>query len=368
MKKLLVLAGDGIGPDVTAEALRVVDWFAGHRGLEVDVAEGLFGGASFDRHGVFITDETMAAARGVDAILCGAEGGPQWDDVKSGRTPEERGGLSRLRRDLDLFANLRPVKPFAALAGASTLKPEVINGVDMVIVRELTAGIYFGAPRGIETRADGSRRGVDTQSYTTDEIVRVARAAFELARVRRRRVCSVDKANVMESGILWRDEVSRLHAADYPEVELSHMYADNCAMQLVRAPAQFDVIVTDNLFGDILSDGAAMITGSLGMLPSASLGAPGGPALYEPVHGSAPDIAGQGLANPLGAILSVAMMLRLSFERPDDADLVEGAVARALDTGARTADVAEPGTPPVSTRAMGDAVIAALGPDTPRVD
>ncbi len=368
MKKLLVLAGDGIGPEVTGEARRVIEWFATRRGLAVDVAEGLFGGASFDRHGVFITEQTMAAAREAGAILCGAEGGPEWDDAKSGRAPEERGGLARLRRELDLYANLRPIKPFAALADASTLKAHVIDGVDMVIVRELTAGIYFGTPRGIERLADGTRRGVDTQVYTTDEIARVARAAFELARTRRGRVCSVDKANVMESGVLWRDEVSRLHAADHPDIELSHLYADNCAMQLVRDPAQFDVIVTDNLFGDILSDAAAMITGSLGMLPSASLGAPGGPALYEPVHGSAPDIAGKGVANPLGAILSVAMMLRLSFDRADDAALLEAAVARALNAGARTADIAAPGSTPVSTREMGDAVLAALGSDTARPD
>ncbi len=360
MKEILVLAGDGIGPEVSGEALRVIDWFATHRRLDIEISEALFGGASFDRHGVFITEATMAAARDADAILCGAEGGPQWDDAVPDGTPEEKSGLARLRRALDLYANLRPVKPFAALADASTLKAHVIDGVDMVIVRELTAGIYFGEPRGIETLADGTRRGIDTQAYTTDEIVRVARAAFELARTRRGRVCSVDKANVMASGVLWRDEVIRLHAADYPDIELSHMYADNCAMQLVRDPAQFDVIVTDNLFGDILSDAAAMITGSLGMLPSASLGVSGGPALYEPVHGSAPDIAGQGIANPLGAILSVALMLRLSFDRPDDADTLERAVGTVLDQGARTADIAAPGSTPVSTKEMGEAVLDAL--------
>ena len=363
-KTLLVLAGDGIGPEVIAEALRVLDWFADRRGLELSVTEDLMGGCSYDRHGAFLSDQVMAAARQADAVLVGAEGGPRWDNLDIAGGPEAKSGLSRLRRELDLYANLRPIRPFPALAGASTLRPEITQGVDFIIVRELTSGIYFGEPRGIEDLGGGVRRGVDTQAYTTPEIERVARAAFDLARGRRRRLCSVDKANVMESGVLWRDTVSRLGAADYPDVELSHLYADNCAMQLVRAPAQFDVVVTDNLFGDILSDGAAMITGSLGMLPSASLGATDDsgrrPALFEPVHGTAPDIAGQGLANPLAAILSVAMMLRHGLECADDAELLERAVETALDGGIRTKDIATAGDVVVSTKAMGDAVLAAL--------
>ena len=367
-KALLVLAGDGIGPEVTAEALRVLDWFAVRRGLALDIGEDLVGGDCYERHGVFLTDAAVARARAADAVLFGAEGGSRWDTPDLEGAPEDKSGLVRLRRELDLFANLRPVKPFPALADASTLKPAVIAGVDLIIVRELTGGIYFGEPRGIEDLGDGVRRGVDTQVYTSPEIERVARAAFELARARRAKLCSVDKANVMESGILWRDVVTRLGAEDYADVALDHLYADNCAMQLVRDPAQFDVLVTDNLFGDILSDGAAMIAGSLGMLPSASLGAPDETgrrlALYEPVHGSAPDIAGRGVANPLAAILSVALMLRHSFAREADATLLEQAVGAALDGGARTADIAGPGGAPgntiVSTREMGDAVLAAL--------
>ena len=367
-KTLLVLAGDGIGPEVTAEALRVLDWFAARRGLALDISEDLVGGDCYERHGVFITDAAMARARAADAVLFGAEGGSRWDTPDLEGAPENKSGLTRLRRELDLFANLRPVKPFPALADASTLKPAVIAGVDLVIVRELTGGIYFGEPRGIEDLGDGVRRGVDTQVYTSPEIERVARAAFELARARRAKLCSVDKANVMESGILWRDVVTQLGAEDYADVALDHLYADNCAMQLVRDPAQFDVLVTDNLFGDILSDGAAMIAGSLGMLPSASLGAADETgrrlALYEPVHGSAPDIAGRGVANPLAAILSVALMLRHSFGRDGDAELLEQAVANALAGGARTADIAGPGGAPgntvITTREMGDAVLAAL--------
>ena len=363
-KTLLVLAGDGIGPEFVAEALRVLEWLQDRRGLALDISQDLMGGCSYDRHGAFLTDQVMTAARQADVVLVGAEGGPRWDNLDVPGGPEAKSGLSRLRRELDLFANLRPIRPFPALAGASTLRPDVISGVDFIIVRELTSGIYFGEPRGIEDLGGGVRRGVDTQVYTTPEIERVARAAFDLARGRRRRLCSVDKANVMESGVLWRDTVSRLGAEDYADVDLSHLYADNCAMQLVRAPAQFDVVVADNLFGDILSDGAAMITGSLGMLPSASLGAADHcgrrHALFEPVHGTAPDIAGQGIANPLAAILSIAMMLRHGLERGDDADLIERAVAAALDGGVRTADIATPGDPVVSTKEMGDAVLASL--------
>ncbi len=362
--RLLVLPGDGIGPEVTREARRVLDWFIANRGLDIEIEEGLIGGASHDRHGSFLTEETKARARVADALLIGAEGGPKWAHIRAGSGPESRGGLIRLRRELEVYANLRPIRAFDALAGDSPLKAEVIRGVDLVIVRELTGGVYFGEPRGIEELPDGTRRGVDTQVYTTPEIERVARAAFELARGRAGRLHSVDKANVMRSGLLWREEVGRVHQADYAEVRLENMLADNCAMQLVRNPRQFDVIVTDNLFGDLLSDGAAMIAGSLGMLPSASLGAPDTDgrrkAIYEPVHGSAPDIAGTDAANPLGAILSVAMMLRHSLDRGADAGLLEAAVEAALAGGLRTADIAAPGAPSVTTGAMGDAVLAAL--------
>src|SRR5882724_2095689 len=326
-KQLLILAGDGIGPEVMRQVERVADWFSRRRALTFDLAHGLVGGCAIDKHGVPLTDETMAAAMRADAVLLGAVGGAKWDALPFAVKPER--GLLRLRKEMELFANLRPALVFEALADASSLKPELVRGLDLLIVRELTGGIYFGQPRGIETLPDGSRRGINTQVYTTSEIIRVARVAFELARQRRRKVCSVEKANVMESGVLWREEVSKLHATEYKDVELSHMYADNCAMQLVRQPKQFDVIVTDNLFGDLLSDCAAMLTGSLGMLPSASLGAPDATgrrrALYEPVHGSAPDIAGKDLANPLAELLSFAMLLRYSFDMVEDADLIETA-------------------------------------------
>jgi 3-isopropylmalate dehydrogenase len=295
-------------------------------------------------------------------VLLGAVGGPKWDSLPFEQKPER--GLLRLRKDMELFANLRPALVFDALAEASSLKPDLVRGLDLMIVRELTGGVYFGQPRGIETLPDGTRRGVNTQVYTTAEIHRVARVALELARRRRNKLCSVEKANVMESGVLWREEVTKLHAAEYRDVELSHMYADNCAMQLVRLPKQFDVIVTDNLFGDLLSDCAAMLTGSLGMLPSASLGSPDAAgrrrALYEPVHGSAPDIAGKDLANPLATLLSLAMMLRYSFDLPDDAQLIERAVEAVLAQGIRTGDIATPGTTTVSTSGMGDAVLQQL--------
>jgi 3-isopropylmalate dehydrogenase len=303
-------------------------------------------------------DKAMAA----DAVLLGAVGGPKWDDLPFEKKPER--GLLRLRKDMALYANLRPAICFEALKDASSLKPEVVSGLDIMIVRELTGGVYFGTPRGIEELPDGTRRGVNTQVYTTPEIHRVARVAFELARKRGNKVCSVEKANVMEAGVLWRQEVQKLHDAEYKDVDLSHMYADNCAMQLVRNPKQFDVIVTDNLFGDMLSDEASMLTGSLGMLPSASLGDPDASgrrrALYEPVHGSAPDIAGKGIANPLACILSYAMMLRYSFDLADDATLVEQAVQNVLDAGKRTADIAAPGATALSTAQMGDAVLAEL--------
>jgi 3-isopropylmalate dehydrogenase len=361
-KKLLVLAGDGIGPEVMGEVERVADWLGRKRAVSFDLEHGLVGGSSYDRHGTPLTDETMADAMAADAVLLGAVGGPKWDGLPFEKKPER--GLLRLRKEMELFANLRPALVFEALADASSLKPELVRGLDLLIVRELTGGVYFGQPRGIETLPDGSRRGINTQVYTDAEIRRVARVAFDLARLRGRKLCSVEKANVMESGVLWREEVQKLHDSDYPDVALSHMYADNCAMQLVRQPKQFDVIVTDNLFGDLLSDCAAMLTGSLGMLPSASLGAADATgrrrALYEPVHGSAPDIAGRSLANPLATILSFGMMLRYSFELGAEADLLENAVRQVLADGVRTADIVTPGLQPVSTKAMGDAVLRAL--------
>jgi 3-isopropylmalate dehydrogenase len=359
---LLILPGDGIGPEVMRQVRRIIDWLADARGIEFAITEGLVGGAAIDRHGVPVTDETMAAAQSADAVLLGAVGGPKWDTVDFAVRPEA--GLLRLRKDLGLFANLRPAIVFPALAGASPLKPEVVEGLDIMIVRELTGGVYFGEPRGIETLPDGQRRGINTQVYTTSEIRRVATVAFDLARKRQNRLCSVEKANVMESGRLWREEVTALHEEAYADVALSHMYADNCAMQLVRNPKQFDTIVTDNLFGDMLSDEAAMLTGSLGMLPSASLGAVDAQgkrkALYEPVHGSAPDIAGKDLANPIATLLSFAMMLRYSFDRGEDADLIERAIENVLAGGIRTADIMARGMARVSTGVMGDSILREL--------
>jgi 3-isopropylmalate dehydrogenase len=362
-KKLLVLPGDGIGPEVMGEVYRVIDWFGAKRRISFDVEEGLVGGAAYEKDGIPLTDATMAKALGVDAVLFGAVGGPKWEALPFALRPER--GLLRLRKEMELFANLRPAMVFDALADASSLKRELVAGLDIMILRELTGGIYFGEPRGIETLPDGTRRGVNTQVYTTPEIIRVARVAFELARKRNNRVMSVEKANVMESGELWREEVQKLHDAEYSDVELSHMYADNCAMQLVRNPKQFDVIVTDNLFGDILSDCAAMLTGSLGMLPSASLGAADSSgrrkALYEPVHGSAPDITGKGIANPLACLLSFSMMLRYSFDMAEDADLLDRAVERLLGRGVRTADIVEKGLKASTTSEMGQALVKELG-------
>ena len=361
-KTLLILPGDGIGIEVMRQVRRVVDWFDKRRAVHFDIREGLVGGASIDVHGTPITDATMEQAMNADAVLMGAVGGPKWDSLPFDRKPER--GLLRIRKDMELFANLRPAMVFAPLVDASSLKPDLVRGLDILIVRELTGGVYFGTPRGIETLPDGTRRGVNTQVYTTPEIQRVARVAFDLARLRGRKVCSVEKANVMESGLLWREEVQKLHDAEYPDVELTHMYADNCAMQLVRQPKQFDVIVTDNLFGDLLSDCAAMLTGSLGMLPSASLGAADAAgrrrALYEPVHGSAPDIAGKDIANPLATVLSFAMLLRYSFGLTEDANLIEKAVEKVLAAGIRTPDIATPGTIKVSTTGMGDALLRQL--------
>ena len=358
---LLILAGDGIGPEVMAQVQRIIGWFGDKRGLKFDVSEDLVGGAAYDKHGVPLHDDTMAKAQEVDAVLLGAVGGPKYDDLDFSVKPER--GLLRLRKEMDLFANLRPAQCFDALADFSSLKTDIVSGLDIMIVRELTSGVYFGEPRGIFEEGN-ERVGINTQRYTESEIERGARAAFELAMKRDKRLCSMEKANVMESGILWRDVVTEV-SKDYPEVELSHMYADNGAMQLVRAPKQFDVIYTDNLFGDILSDCAAMLTGSLGMLPSASLGAPmenGRPkALYEPVHGSAPDIAGEGKANPCACVLSFAMALRYSFNEGGEADRLEAAVEKVLADGVRTGDLmqADGGTP-VSTSEMGDALLAAL--------
>jgi 3-isopropylmalate dehydrogenase len=358
---ILLLPGDGIGPEVMREVRRVLDWFARTRGLEFHIDEDLVGGVAIDTHGVPLTDAALAKAQAADAVLLGAVGGPKWAELPFENQPER--GLLRLRKDLGLFANLRPALVFDALVEASSLKPELVRGLDLMIVRELTGGVYFGEPRGITELANGERRGLNTQVYDTHEIVRIGRVAFELAQKRHHKLCSVEKANVMESGVLWREEMTKL-AADYPEVELSHMYADNCAMQLVRQPKQFDVVVTDNLFGDLLSDCAAMLTGSLGMLPSASLGAADAEgrrkALYEPVHGSAPDIAGKGLANPLAMILSVAMMLRYSFDEPEEAELLETAVQRVLATGKRTRDLMGPATTEVTTAEMGEALIYEL--------
>ncbi|MFY2823322.1 3-isopropylmalate dehydrogenase [Ruegeria sp. MALMAid1280] len=358
---LLILPGDGIGPEVMAEVRRVIDWFGANRGLEFDVSEDLVGGAAYDAHGKPLSDETMAKAQEVDAVLLGAVGGPKYDDLDFSVKPER--GLLRLRKEMDLYSNLRPAQCFDALADFSSLKKDIVAGLDIMIVRELTSGVYFGEPRGIFEEGN-ERVGVNTQRYTESEIERAARSAFELAMRRNKKLCSMEKANVMEAGILWREVVDRV-AQDYPEVEVTHMYADNGAMQLVRAPKQFDVIVTDNLFGDILSDCAAMLTGSLGMLPSASLGAPmanGRPkAMYEPVHGSAPDIAGEGKANPIACILSFAMALRYSFDQGAEADRLEAAIEKVLADGVRTGDLlAEEGVDPVSTTEMGDAILAAL--------
>ncbi|MBO6884856.1 MAG: 3-isopropylmalate dehydrogenase [Marivita sp.] len=359
---LLILPGDGIGPEVMAEVRKVIDWYGAKRDLTFDVSEDLVGGAAYDKHGTPLHDDTMAKAQEVDAVLLGAVGGPKYDNLDFSVKPER--GLLRLRKEMDLFANLRPAQCFDALADFSSLKKDVVAGLDIMIVRELTSGIYFGEPRGIFEEGN-ERVGINTQRYTESEIDRVARSAFELARRRNNKVCSMEKANVMESGILWREVVQKVHDEDYPDVELSHMYADAGAMQLCRWPKQFDVIVTDNLFGDLLSDAAAMLTGSLGMLPSASLGSPmanGRPkALYEPVHGSAPDIAGQGKANPIACILSFAMALRYSFDQGEEAARLEAAIETVLANGARTADLMGPeGGSPMSTTEMGDAIIAAL--------
>jgi len=362
MIRVAVVGGEGIGPEVTAQSHRVLNWFAAKRGVPMILREAQYGIIPYLSTGKVLPQDTVEAMAEADAILWGATGGPETKEVPA--AARKAGSLLSLRGKYDLYANLRPIFAHPALAGAAPLKASVLRDVDFVIIRELTSGIYFGEPRGIETLADGQRRGFNTEQYTTNQVRRVARAAFELARTRTGRVCSVDKANVLETSVLWREEVIALHAAEFSDVELSHLYVDNAAMQIVRQPSQFDVMVTGNIFGDILSDCAAMASGSLGMLPSASLGPVDRhgrrKALYEPVHGSAPDIAGKGVANPLGSILSVAMMLRMTFDRPDDADLLEKAVGTVLAGGARTADIAEPGAKTLSTEQMGDAVLNAL--------
>ena len=362
-RKLLVLPGDGIGPEVVGQTLRAVDWLAKNRSASFDLQEAPVGGASWDRHGTPLTDETLADAMAADAVLFGSVGGPRYDDLPFERKPER--GLLRLRKEMDLFANLRPAIVFGPMAGASSLRPELVEGLDILILRELTGGIYFAEPRGIEDLPDGTRKGYDTNLYTTPEIERIGRVAMDLARKRRGKVTSVEKANVMMSGVLWRETMAALFAAEGGGLETEHMYADNCAMQLVRDPRQFDVIVTDNLFGDMLSDCAAMLTGSLGMLPSASLGAADPDtgkrhALYEPVHGSAPDIAGKGIANPIAELLSFSMALRYSFDMGADADAIDAAIGRTLAGGARTADIAQDGMETVSTSGMMDAILAEL--------
>ncbi len=357
MSKLIaVLPGDGIGPEITAEAVKVLEALKANHGLAIEMETATIGGAGYDQHGHPLPPETLDLARKADAILLGAVGGYKWESLDISVRPEK--GLLGLRAELKLFSNLRPAILYPQLADASTLKPEVVSGLDLMIVRELTGGIYFGKPRGIRLLDNGERQGYNTLVYAESEIERIARSAFDIAMKRDKRLCSVDKANVLECTELWREVVERV-AKEYPQVELSHLYVDNAAMQLVRAPKQFDVMVTTNMFGDILSDCAAMLTGSIGMLPSASLDAKG-KGMYEPIHGSAPDIAGQNIANPLATILSVAMMLRYSLGKEALADKIEAAVNRALDADYRTGDIYTDGMKRVSTSEMGDAIVANL--------
>jgi 3-isopropylmalate dehydrogenase len=357
-KKILILPGDGIGPEIVTEAVKVLAHLRDEGGLEIEMHEALVGGAAIDATGVSLPDTTLQEAQEADSVLLGAVGGPKWDSLPIEIRPEKM-ALLGLRKGLGLFANLRPAILYPQLVDASSLKPELVSGLDILIVRELTGGIYFGQPRGVSTREDGERVGVNTLIYGESEIRRICKVAFDIARKRNRCVCSVDKANVLESTELWR-EVATEVGAGFPDVTLSHMYVDNAAMQLVRAPKQFDVLVTTNMFGDILSDAAAMLTGSIGMLPSASLNE-SGQGMYEPIHGSAPDIAGKGIANPLATILSVAMMLRYSLNEPAAADRIEWAVSAVLDKGLRTADIVSRGMRQIGTAEMGDAVMEAMG-------
>ena len=361
-RKILLLPGDGIGPEVMSEVKKIIEWFNNNKSLDFELDEDLVGGSSYDKHGTPITDEVFYKAVESEAVILGAVGGPKWDNLDFSKKPER--ALLKLRKELKLFANLRPAICFKQLVNASSLKPEIVSGLDIMIVRELTGGIYFGEPRGIKPIDNGERKGINTHVYSTSEIVRVARVAFDLAKKRSNKVTSCEKSNVMEAGQLWKEEVQIVHDNEYNEVELNHMLADNCAMQLLRNPKQFDVIVTDNLFGDMLSDEAAMLTGSLGLLPSASLGAKDKNgnmrSMYEPVHGSAPDIAGKKIANPIATILSFAMALRYSLDLDKEADQLEKAVQDVLDEGLRTKDILSKGMKEVSTSDMGAAIISKL--------
>jgi 3-isopropylmalate dehydrogenase len=361
-RKILLLPGDGIGPEVVGEVKKIIQWFNKKKSLDFQIEEDLIGGVSYEKHKKPITDEVFYKALESEAVILGAVGGPKWDNLEFSKRPER--ALLKLRKELKLFANLRPAICFEQLVDASSLKPEIVSGLDIMIVRELTGGIYFGEPRGIKPIENGERKGINTHTYTSSEIIRVAKVAFELAQKRNKKVTSCDKSNVMEAGILWREEVQKLKDAEYSNIELNHMLADNCAMQLLKNPKQFDVIVTDNLFGDILSDEAAMLTGSLGLLPSASLGAKDKNgkmrSMYEPVHGSAPDIAGAGKANPIATILSFSMALRYSLDLNKEADNLDQAVQKVLDEGLRTQDILSKGKKEVSTSQMGDAIISKL--------
>ena len=361
-RKILLLPGDGVGPEVVAEVKKIIEWFNEKKSLDFETEECLVGGASYEKHKKPITDEVFYKALESETVILGAVGGPKWDNLEFSKRPER--GLLKLRKELKLFANLRPAICFDQLIDASSLKPEIVSGLDIMIVRELTGGIYFGEPRGIKPIENGERKGINTHTYTSSEIIRVAKVAFELAQKRNKKVTSCDKSNVMEAGILWREEVQKVKDEEYPDVELSHMLADNCAMQLLRNPKQFDVIVTDNLFGDILSDEAAMLTGSIGLLPSASLGAKDKNgkirSMYEPVHGSAPDIAGTGKANPIATILSFSMALKYTLDLDKEADNLDQAVQKVLDDGLRTKDILSKGKKEVSTSQMGDAIISKL--------
>ena len=361
-RKVLLLPGDGIGPEVTREVRKIIEWFNKNKSLDFEIDEDLAGGVSYDKHGTPITDEVFYKALESEVVILGAVGGPKWDNLEFSKKPER--ALLKLRKELKLFANLRPAICFKQLVDASSLKPEIVSGLDIMIVRELTGGIYFGEPRGIKPIDKGERKGINTHTYTTSEIVRVAKVAFDLAKKRANKVTSCEKSNVMEAGQLWKEEVQALHDKEYKDVELNHMLADNCAMQLLRNPKQFDVIVTDNLFGDMLSDQASMLTGSLGLLPSASLGAKNKNgemrAMYEPIHGAAPDIAGKGIANPIATILSFAMALKYSLDLDKEAEGLEKAVQSVLDDGLRTKDILTKGMKEVSTTEMGDAIISKL--------
>jgi len=361
-RKILLLPGDGIGPEVVSEVKKIINWFNKKKSLDFQIEEDLVGGASYEKHKKPITDEVFYKALESEAVILGAVGGPKWDNLEFSKRPER--ALLKLRKELKLFANLRPAICFKQLVDSSSLKPEIVSGLDIMIVRELTGGIYFGEPRGIKPIENGERKGINTHIYTSSEIIRVARVAFELAQKRNKKVTSCEKSNVMEAGILWREEVQKVKDEEYKNIELDHMLADNCAMQLLRNPKQFDVIVTDNLFGDILSDEAAMLTGSLGLLPSASLGAKDKNgkmrSMYEPVHGSAPDIAGTGKANPIATILSFSMALKYSLDLNKEADNLDQAVQKVLDDGLRTKDILSKGKKEVSTSQMGDAIISKL--------